>query len=180
NIGQEARISGGRMCGLMLLPCLLGLVVAFDCHLVPYYRYGAQNLRGGIWGTWLSMPEYTDVVNAPGSPTRPDLYRTGASIFGALLAAALLLLRGAFVAFPLHPVGYAVATAFGGTVWWSFFLTWIFKTLILRYGGMGLYRRAVPAFLGFALGHFFVAGAVWGLIGAWWQEGAQAYPVWFG
>ncbi len=179
-IAEEARIGRRQICAVMVLACLVGLVVAYYYHLDPYYRYGAQNLRGGIWGTWLSIPEYTDVVNAPTAPALPDLYRTGASIFGALLAAALLLLRSAFVSFPLHPVGYAVATAFGGTVWWSFFLTWIAKTAILRWGGMPLYRRAVPAFLGFALGHFFVAGAVWGLIGAWWQEGAQAYPVWFG
>lgn len=63
--------------------------------------------------------------------------------------------------FPLHPLGYEVATAFGDLVWWPFL-------------------RAVPLFLGFALDHFFVAGVLWGLIGAFWPDAARAYGVWFG
>jgi hypothetical protein len=103
-----------------------------------------------------------------------------ASVAGAGVAGAMLLFRSHFVGFPLHPTGYAVATAYGSLVWWPFLLAWLFKWAILRFGGLRLYRRAVPFFLGFALGHFFVAGAVWGLLGALWEEGARAYPVWFG
>ncbi len=180
-IAEEARIKRSRMCGVLILACIVGFLCAYYYHLTPYYRYGAQNLRGGIWGTWMTTQEYTDVLNAKDHPPHADQYRMGASVVGAIFAAALLLLRQAFVGFPLHPVGYAVATSgFGSVVWWCFLLTWIFKTAILRWGGMRVYRRAVPLFLGFALGHFFVAGVVWGLIGAVWQEGAQAYPVWFG
>jgi hypothetical protein len=179
-VASEARISRRQICQIILVAALVGFVVAYYFHLTPYYRHGAQNLRDGIWGTWMARQEYTDVVSAHGTAVRPDIFRTAASVAGAIIAAGLLLLQRTFMGFPLHPVGYAVATAYGSLVWWPFFLTWLAKVLILRWGGMRVYRRAVPMFLGFALGHFFVAGAVWGLLGALWPEGAQSYPVWFG
>ena len=59
-------------------------------------------------------------------------------------------------------------------------VVWILKALVLRYGGSGLYRRTVPLFLGFALGHLVVAGVFWGLVGAFWPEAAKTYNVFFG
>lgn len=179
-IAEEARMSRPRMTALLLTAAVVGLVVAYYVHLTPYYRYGAQNLRDGIWGTQMAVQEYTDVVAIQSSPPKPDMHRTMASAAGATVAGSMLFFRSHFVGFPLHPTGYAVATAYGSLAWWPFLLAWVFKWAILRFGGLRLYRRAVPFFLGFALGHFFVAGAVWGLLGALWEEGARAYPVWFG
>jgi len=51
---------------------------------------------------------------------------------------------------------------------------------VIRYGGRELYRKLVPGFLGFALGHFVVAGIVWGLLGATGKEAVLRYGVWFG
>lgn len=179
-IADETRMSRARMGWLLALAVVVGFGVAFYFHLAPYYLHGAQNLRGGIWGTGMAIQEYTDVITAQSTPQHPDLYRTLASFVGAAITALLLLLRRTFVGFPLHPTGYAVATAYGALVWWPFFLTWLAKWMVLRWGGMQMYRRAIPFFLGFALGHFFIAGVVWGFLGALWEEGAQAYPVWFG
>jgi hypothetical protein len=65
-------------------------------------------------------------------------------------------------------------------VWFPFLVVWICKVLILRYGGMKLYRTAIPGFLGFALGHAFTAGVVWGLVGAVSPRVVPGYAVWFG
>ena len=40
----------------------------------------------------------------------------------------------------------------------SVFLAWLIKTLILKYGGLALFQRAKPIFLGLILGQFTVAG----------------------
>ena len=37
------------------------------------------------------------------------------------------------------------------------------KTVILKLGGARRYQRFVPLFLGMMVGHFFMAGMVWGL-----------------
>ena len=54
------------------------------------------------------------------------------------------------------------------------------KWLILRYGGHKLYTRLIPGFLGLALGHFFIAGVVWGAFGAYAPDALPGYQVWFG
>ena len=57
---------------------------------------------------------------------------------------------------------------------------WVAKTLILRYGGMRLYKQTVPFFLGLALGHFATAGIVWGIVGVLSGDAVQGYNVYFG
>ncbi len=92
----------------------------------------------------------------------------------------LTFLHLRFTSFPLHPLGYAMTCSYGSLIWGSFFIVWLLKSLMLRYGGMKLYRQTIPFFLGFALGHFAVAGILWGLTGVWTGEAVKGYAVWFG
>ena len=45
-------------------------------------------------------------------------------------------------------------------IWFSFFLGWLAKFLIMRYGGPGLYLRLKPVALGMIAGEAIVAGVV--------------------
>jgi hypothetical protein len=45
---------------------------------------------------------------------------------------------------------------------------------------MHFYRQTIPFFLGFALGHFAVAGIFWGIAAAWSGEAGKGYQVFFG
>ncbi len=73
--------------------------------------------------------------------------------------------------FPFHPTGYAVASSMWtfGWLWFSVFISWTAKNLILRFGGIRLYHRVMPLFLGLILGEFMVGGAwvivrlIWGV-----------------
>ena len=49
--------------------------------------------------------------------------------------------------------------------WFSIFLARLFKSVILRYGGAGVYRKSIPFFLGLVLGIFTTAG-FWLIISA--------------
>ena len=49
-------------------------------------------------------------------------------------------------------------------MWFSIFLGWAAKRLILSLNGIGGYRRAIPFFLGLVMGQF-VAGSGWCLVG---------------
>jgi len=91
-----------------------------------------------------------------------------------LLSARLVLLR-----FPLNPIGYAIATFLGYRAWAPFLLVWVLKVTVLKMGGVGLYRRLMPAFLGLALGEFFTNGVIWGILSPWVGEAGRRYLVWY-
>ena len=50
-------------------------------------------------------------------------------------------------------------------LWFPCLLMWVIKGLVLRYGGLRLYRQWMPFFLGLILGDY-LAGALWAILGA--------------
>lgn len=177
---RRAGINPRRVLFAVCLAVAAGWAIGWYNHLTPYYEHGAQHLRGGIWGTWVAIPEYQQALGYQSTPMLPDEPRTWAAGVGAAVTVGLALLRLRFATFPLHPLGFLMTCSYGSLIWGSFFLVWLLKTLALRYGGMAFYRRTIPLFLGLALGHFAVAGIFWGLTGAWFGEATKGYPVFFG
>jgi hypothetical protein len=178
---EQIRMKPSHMAVVVMVALVVGLGVAYYFHLVPYYRYGAVHLRdGAIWGSDLAQGDFGEVMAAIRAPLAPDPTRIAATGWGVVATGALIWLRQRLGWSPFHPLGFAVATAYGDLVWFPFLLVWLCKVLILRYGGMKLYRAAVPGFLGFALGHVFTAGVVWGLVGAAVPDLVAGYQVWFG
>ena len=81
---------------------------------------------------------------------------------GALVTIALSTLRTQSAWFPLHPIGYLAANSWGMHInWASFFLGWLLKVLVTRYGGLKLYNRLLPLFLGFLVGHLLRKSPLW-------------------
>ena len=73
------------------------------------------------------------------------------------------------------PVGYALAnTPTMASTWMPFLIAWLCKALVLRYGGMRLYRRSLPFFLGLILGDF-LNGGFWTLLGCFTR--INVYPI---
>ena len=93
-----------------------------------------------------------------------DSGRITASVVGVAVVLLLGFLRTRFTWWPLHPIGYAVGSTDTMTwIWFPVLLGWLFKTLILRYGGVKVYRQALPFFIGLVLGRlrdFLPVGAV--------------------
>lgn len=179
-LARRGGIKPRSMTAILVVALLVGFALGWYFHLAPYYKYGAQYLRGGIWGSGMAVQEYNWAANWLETPKLPEPNRTWATAGGGGLALLLLVVRQRFVGFPLHPLGYAMTCSYGSLIWFSFFVVWFLKVLVLRYGGMALYRSTVPAFLGLALGHYFVAGVFWGLVGAFSGEAVRGYGVWFG
>ncbi len=65
----------------------------------------------------------------------------------------LMAMMRHFLWWPLHPIGYLMAEHYTmDWLWFSFLMVWIVKRLILRQGGVNLYRKISPFFLGLILG----------------------------
>jgi hypothetical protein len=87
--------------------------------------------------------------------------RLGHFAFGATLTTALASLRLRYAWWPLHPVGFLLVYSWGiRNIWFSIFVGWLAKVVLLNFGGADLFRRARPVFVGLILGEA-VAAAFW-------------------
>jgi len=76
----------------------------------------------------------------------------------------LMFMRERFIWWPLHPIGFAIGSVWlMDRLWFSIFLAWIIKFMILRYGGPQIYLRSRYFFLGLIVGQYFAA-AFWFII----------------
>ena len=64
----------------------------------------------------------------------------------------------------LHPIGYAISGTYTMNIFWlSFMISWAIKWMILKQGGLRIYRRATPFFFGLILGEF-IMGSLWSIL----------------
>ncbi|MXV84533.1 hypothetical protein F4X88_21355 [Candidatus Poribacteria bacterium] len=96
------------------------------------------------------------------SPQDPNRGHIAAIIFGFSLTTLLSAVRSRLFWWPIHPLGYGVSFHLH-LFWAAFAISALAKWSVLKYGGLGLYRKAVPLFLGLALGDF-VMGSFWNIL----------------
>ena len=103
---------------------------------------------------------YLTIDNWLYQPTQTDVPATVFMVVGFLLTGLIWWMRRLFPLWPLHPAGYAIAsnTWTFGWLWFSVFISWTAKSILLRFGGIGLYRKAYPLFLGLILGEYLIGG----------------------
>lgn len=179
-LGRQGGVSRGAVLRLLLAAVGIGTLCSFFFHLTTYYDKGAVGLRGGLWGASEAQGQYASLWQATQIPVPADVPRIIATLSGSAFLSVLTAIRGQYFGFPFHPLGYAMACSYGELLWAPFLLTWGIKSLLLHYGGHKAYLAALPGFLGFALGHFVVAGAIWGTLGAALGGPFLRYGVWFG
>ncbi len=179
-LGEAGRLRKKSVFWLLVSAIGVGALCSFFFHLVPYYARGAVGLRGGLWGSGEAQAQYSTLWQATQMPVPPDHPRIIATVSGGAFLTLLTFIRGRFFGSPFHPLGYAMACSYGELFWGPFLLVWAIKSILLRYGGHKAYLTALPGFLGFALGHFVVAGAIWGTLGAALGGPFLRYGVWFG
>ncbi|NLJ35257.1 MAG: hypothetical protein GX358_03310 [candidate division WS1 bacterium] len=182
-IASTVGINQRAMAKWLIVALVLGLMGAYYVHMKAYYTHGANVLEGGTtqggYRTQLAKTEYESTAGYLRSHVRPDTQRATAAGVGFVVTMILVLLRSVFLRFPLHPLGYAMVTSYGSPLWGPFFIVWVIKSIVLRVGGMRLYRQLIPLFIGIVLGHFFTAGMVWGWLNLFFDT-QQAYTVHFG
>ncbi|MCM8767560.1 MAG: hypothetical protein NC921_02100, partial [Candidatus Omnitrophica bacterium] len=81
------------------------------------------------------------------------------SVIGAFLMFLLLLARSRIPGWPLSPIGLAIGIPHPVFhTWFSVFIAWVIKTVILKYGGNKVYSESKIFFLGMICGSFVTAG----------------------
>jgi len=118
------------------------------------YQHGAYNFETWIF-SYGGLKPYEYVVQKMRNPFDVDAGRLAFFGIGAGLYSLLNILRARFAWWSLHPIGLTLASAFPlKMAAFSLFLGWLCKYIIVRLGGVELYRRARPFFMGLILGYF--------------------------
>lgn len=150
----------------LVLPIMAALALATVCGmwacLQVFYTEGATAKCQGF-ANWTGVETFDWLNTSVTSGFKAEIGRWWAIGGSALFVVCLTWMRTRFAGFPFHPLGYCIGP---GLIWlWMpFFVAWLCKFVILRYGGLKLYRRTLPFFLGLVLGDY-TTGALWSLIG---------------
>ncbi|MBT3267779.1 hypothetical protein HN371_11525 [Candidatus Poribacteria bacterium] len=155
----------------MVIALALAVPLSFYAYLDVAYRNGAVNL-GRDWIHTISPREpFNELERFLTSPTPTNWLGLLFVAVGGVVMLLLLTLRYQFIWWPLHPIGFITPGQFPmNNVWFSIFLGWLLKAVIVRQGGLKGYRAARPVFLGVVLGEACGAG-VWAVIGLFTGQG---------
>jgi hypothetical protein len=150
--------------GGLLLAVGLGLVVSFAAMLALAHKYGLRDLSLE-WETRTTLSVYENVQRLIEVPSGVRDYVLTYAGVGALIMLVLIVCYQRFYWWPLHPIGYLAAYSSAMRIlWFSFLIGWACNQLVLRYGGVDLYRRVRFLFFGLIIGDFLMGG-IWAIIG---------------
>jgi hypothetical protein len=177
-MGDTVGLSGRSLAGAMMVAVLLSAVIAYVVLIPVVYHYGGITMNRQRFYEVPTEP-FRELSRLLATPRVPDPVGMAAVAFGGLFTLVLSAMRLQFLWWPFHPLGYAVGFSRRTIdwMWFSIFLGWLAKLLILRFGGMPAYRWAMPLMLGFILGEFTM-GVFFGALGVAIPEtrGYQLYP----
>ncbi|MBT6144213.1 MAG: hypothetical protein HOH74_02215, partial [Gemmatimonadetes bacterium] len=145
---------------VLLLAILLSLVSSICTILYLAYEYGGINLNSWFFDGGTRAP-FEFIAQKLNTPTGPSLEGWVNTALGAGFMTLLMAARHRLLWWPLHPVGYPISMVWlMDQLWFSIFLAWLFKLVIIKYGGPRGYARARPFFLGLIAGQY-VTAALW-------------------
>ena len=148
----------------MGIAIVLAIGVSYYSSIDLAYTHGAVNLQH-----WTYMISSTTPFNRLTSilqhPTGIELERLGSFIFGGAAMFGMFWMRQHYLWWKLHPIGYLMMTSYATYCFWgSFFIGWLLKYTVLKFGGVAQYRKLRPFILGVVLGECFIGG-IWIIVG---------------
>lgn len=165
-IADKANINKKHIMLVILLTTAISMPMTFWLEFHVLYKYGALTKAKG-YINYIGFESFgrlcSFLTNQRGSNYVEMAFMMGGSVFTLFLS--YMKLR--FIWWPFHPAGYVLSGgSWGGMtyVWSAVLITSIAKQIILRTGGLRMYRKAIPFFLGLVLGDYSI-GCIWSIIG---------------
>ena len=155
-LAHQTRFNPSQLLWVLVIAIFVGALSAAWGHLHLSYQVGLEQAR-----SWYARAAFNRLAGWLYNPSETSisgmLYTTG----GFAFAISLLLLRWRFIQWPLHPVGYVVSSWWTFTgLWFPLLISWIIKRILLSAGGVRLYRRSIPFFIGLVIGDVIVASII--------------------
>lgn len=175
-LGDALKLNRRTILVSVSLSLVTGVITSMYYTLTMGYAEGAYNYADWIFRRGSEVP-YDAIVKKMRNPFDTGWGKLGVMTAGGAVMALLSYLRYRLAWWPIHPIGLPVAYTLPVRLsWFSIFLAWAAKLLILRLGGIALYRKAQPFFYGLIVGFFFAAGVSFVVDMIWFPgEGHRVY-----
>lgn len=150
----------------MMAAVALGATATFWAYLHLGYKYGlvAEWRRSAAWA-WEICRRVEIWWNPTAEAAAPQWGANAAMAGGFVFCLLLSIVRLKVFYWPFHPIGYVVSGTYqANLVWVPLLIAWTAKVSILRYGGLKMFRAALPLFFGLIIGQLSM-GCLWGIIG---------------
>ena len=155
-----------------LSPVLAIMVPLTTLVAVWYTMYLGFSMGGYNFGEWIfgnaPLEPYEALKKWIENPQPVNGTHVAFFGVGAGLMAFFTGMRYVFVGWPIHPIGLALCFSYHiGMSFLSFLIAWAVKASVMRFGGISLYNKTKPLFLGVLLGAFaggiicLVVDAIW-------------------
>ncbi len=164
-LAHEQRLDTRRLMPPLALAVVLSIAASYVSALTTCYHSGAVTLSN--WFCLASpVQPFTTLRSWIDAPRPANPISLVFVLIGVAVTVALSIARVRFTWWPLHPLGYAMGPSWPLIqLWFSIFVGWLMKTVLLRYGSGRSYRRARPLFMGLVVGEFLAAG-IWVIVSA--------------
>ena len=155
-LAHQTRFNSKQLLWVLAIAIFVGALSAAWGHLHLSYQVGLENAR-----SWYARAAFNRLAGWLYNPNETNLGGMMYTVGGFIFATGLLLLRWRFIQWPLHPVGYVVSSWWTFTgLWFPLLISWTVKRILLSTGGVRLYRRAIPFFIGLVIGDVIVASTI--------------------
>jgi len=149
---------------LALTATAFSFIAFFWLLLHQMYRLGAatSRVKGDLVRYYVDIyPQLQAWLTAPTPPRLNALAWMAGAFVGTW---SLMYGRWQRGGLPFHPMGYALASNWSmDYLWSSLLLGWLLKAGLLHYGGIQVYQRVTPLFIGLVIGEAVMA-SFWGAI----------------
>jgi hypothetical protein len=167
-VADAAQINARRLTPALVAGFLVSLAVGVVVVLTGMYRYGFLGMAVGTvqWVGPQTLLDGNRIYTFLSDPqlSRPDVNGTIAIAAGGAVAVLLGIMRLRFWWWPFHPLGYVAANIWSMHWYYlPFMIGWLAKSLVVRYGGLGPYRKTIPLAIGLIVGDL-LNSAIWSVV----------------
>ena len=142
-----------RLVPALALVVVVGLAADFALTIFLGYRTGAFNFNAWPFSS-AGRFAYDLTVTQMRSPFDTSWERLAVFCVGAAAMSLLTFLHYRLPWWPFHPIAFPIAFSWNTQLtFFSIFVVWAIKAILLKVGGVNLYRKWQPAFLGLLTGY---------------------------
>jgi hypothetical protein len=152
-LGEELGKNRRPLFWIIVLALVVAMGGALWMVMILGHKYGAINLWLWSDGSYGYVEKF---IRTPSEVYGWGWFNMG---LGSLIMTGLMAARWFYIWWPLHPLGYVIGPIWiMDHLWVNMFIAWLIKVIVLKYGGVQLYLKTRPFFMGMILGYFTPGG----------------------